>query len=116
MNNSDSLTQKIKQQLDEQKLPEEIQRDLAKARRQALNIDVNQRRPLLSRYVFPTVAFASVCAIAIAITLVINPIDETNGFEDIETFEIITSRDDIEMYENLEFYLWLEDEMKSSSS
>lgn len=66
---------------------------------------------LLSRFATPVFAFASICALAVAISLSLPPADDINGMVNIDSFEIITSNDSLEMFENLEFYLWLDDEM-----
>jgi len=67
---------------------------------------------LLSRYAGPAIAFASICAVAIAITLSITPTDNSVETNNVVAFEIITSNDSLEMYENLEFYLWLDEASK----
>ena len=116
MKNSDPFTQNIKQQLDQETLPEDVEKDLVLARRRALQQSQQEQPGVFGRYALPAMAFAFVCAIAIAITLVLKPVDQGNGLQDIDIFEIITSRDELEMYENLEFYLWLNEEMNNPFS
>lgn len=102
------MINKLKQVLDKQELDKDIQQRLSNARYQALQ----QPQPSFSsRYATPMVAFASICALAIAITLSLTPVEKPTGIDNIETFEIFTSNDSLEMYENLEFYLWLDEEM-----
>ena len=105
----DPLIQKIKQTLDNDKPDEKLKQQLRYARQLALE---QPQQATYSRFLAPVVAFASICAITLAITLSMSPSTNPDDINNIEAFEIITSNDSLEMYENLEFYLWLEDEFK----
>lgn len=109
MKHSDPLVQKIKQTLDNEPFDKALQHRLKKARYVALE---QTQTSLMSRYAAPAIAFASLCAIALIITLTLSPSTVPDDINNIEAFEIITSKDSLEMYENLEFYLWLDDEFK----
>ena len=61
----------------------------------------------------PALAVASLCVLVIAITLSMSPEEESGNLDFFESMDIITSRDDLEMYENLEFYLWLDEQLRT---
>jgi anti-sigma-K factor RskA len=107
MKHSDPLIQKIKHTLDQQTLDADTTRRLMQARQSAL-----QPRTSFwsSNYAVPAMVMASVVAIAVLVTRQLP--DETPSFapDSIDTFEILSSRDDLELYENLDFYLWLEEQ------
>lgn len=107
---SDPLVIKIKQTLNNEKQDTDIQQRLKNVRQQAL---VQSQPTLHSRFFAPAVAFASICMITLVITLSITPTTNPGDIDSIEEFEIITSNDSLEMYENLEFYLWLNNEFKA---
>lgn len=110
MKHSDNLAQKIKQTLDAEVLDEELQNQLKHARRQALD---QPQQKAASRYLTPALAFASVCVIAVTISLTITQSDKPEAVDNIDSFDIMTSTDSLEMYENLEFYMWLEQEFNA---
>lgn len=109
MNHSDPFVQKIKQTLDNEALDRELQHRLKSARHVALE---QVKTSFISRYTTAAIAFTSLCVIALAITLSLSPSTLPDQINNIEVFEIITGNDSLEMYENLEFYLWLEEEFK----
>lgn len=102
------IKQHIKQILDSEKLDQETLQKLKKARIQALEPSPAAFR--FSRYSKPIAAFVSVCFIVIAMTLSFNSSNQSTSMSDIETLEIITSNEPLELYENLEFYLWMDEE------
>ena len=56
----------------------------------------------------PAGAFASVVATVLALTIMVA--DSGNGLaKEVEDLEMLTAGEEIELYENLEFYLWLQD-------
>lgn len=101
---------KIKQTLDNEELDKDTRQQLANARYQVLQEFLTPRR---SRFTGPVAAFASVCIIAIAIIVSLNSNNQPSELDDIEVFDIITRSDSLEMYENLEFYLWMDEEVKT---
>ena len=104
------VAKKIKQSLDQQPLDQQTQQALNQARMSALQPQTQSS--LFSRYAKPTLAFASLAAIAIVITLTIQHQTEEFNIDNIEAFEILSHNDDLELYENLEFYVWLDGELK----
>lgn len=113
MNNSDPFIKNIKQTLDQQPLDQNIQQQLNQARQEALNPSPLSPVTLFSRYAKPVVAFASLAVIAIALVLNIQPATPELDTDNIEAFEMLSNSDALELYENQEFYLWLDEEMKS---
>lgn len=111
MNNSDPFIHKIKKTLDEHPVDEKTLQKLNQSRYAALH----QQPPdtFLSRFFRPALVIASVAVIAIAITLTIAPEQEPDSLDIFESMDIITSNDEFEMYENLEFYLWLDEQIKT---
>lgn len=78
---------------------------LAQARAQAL-----QRRPSHWRWWLPAggAVFASVLAAALWLGQPASP--PGNGFAAVADFELLTASDALELYEQLDFYQWLEEE------
>jgi len=59
-------------------------------------------------WLVPAGAFASVFATALALTLMVA--EPENGIAHaVDDLELFTAGEDLELYENLEFYQWLED-------
>jgi hypothetical protein len=108
MKHSDPMLNNIKQTLDQQTLDTDTRRKLAQARQQALQ----PVRPWWRiNYLVPAMVMASLIAITLVLNL--NPGQRNISItpSSIETFEILSSRDDeLELYENLDFYIWLDEE------
>lgn len=106
MNEQDPLAQKIKKTLDQQALSDETSRALRAARMAALDSGSSQSRQPWK----PVVAVASV-AMLIAGILIYGFPDEV-GFpeENIEDLVVIVSEDELDFYQDLEFYYWLEED------
>jgi len=87
---------------------------LAQARRLALAAAA-QPRPRWRKmtrtagdWLVPAGAFASVLATAVALTLMVaEPGDGSAG--EMDDVELLTAGEELELYENLEFYQWLQD-------
>ncbi len=97
--------QQSRQALDQIPLDASTRSALDAQRRQAL------RAQPAERFLRPAVlagAFASLGALALAINLWRSPDQTAIQIDSIDAFEIISARDDLELYQNLEFYLWLE--------
>ena len=59
-------------------------------------------------WLVPAGAFASIVATAVALTIMVG--EPGDGLaRDVDDLEILTAGEEIELYENLEFYLWLQD-------
>ena len=109
MNNPDPFIQKIRQTLDQHAVDASTRQQLAEARQSVL-----EPRPAMWRmsYAIPAMAMASVITITLMITMQLSDPVTSIQPDSIETFEILTSRDDLELYENLDFYLWLDQQPK----
>lgn len=112
MKNSDTFIHGIKQTLDHTPLDSDTRQQLTRARMRALEPPA-ARSALSTSFLKPALAFASLAIITLAVSLFMQPQPQTAGADIIQSLDIITSRDELEMYENLEFYLWLDEELKS---
>lgn len=108
MKRNDPFVESIKKTLEQQSLADETRRKLAEARLRALN-GVEQSRTVSYRPVM--LAFAGIAALAIAISLTFKPESQTVVIDNIAAFEIITSEEPLDMYEDLEFYVWLDGQL-----
>lgn len=76
------------------------------ARRGGWRSLLGERRP--AEWLVPAGAFASVVATATALSIMVA--DPGDGVvREMDDLEMLTSGEDIELYENLEFYQWLQD-------
>jgi hypothetical protein len=107
MKHSDPLIKNIKQTLDQQTLDADTRQKLAQARAQALQPAQPWWR---LNYLVPAMVMASV--LAVVLLLNVQPGDQATDYraDSIESFELLSSSDDIEMYQDLDFYIWLEQE------
>ena len=105
MKHSDPFNQKIKQSLDEETLELSVQQELAQARQQALHSA--QQEPTW-QWQRPALALGLVAILAITVLLMMPAKQQSLPLDNIEAFDILTSTDELEMYQNLEFYLWLD--------
>ena len=114
------LVAHIRRRLDEEVdgLDEASLSRLAQARRLALSAAVEPRRPGWRRiwqserpvgdWLLPAGAFASIVATAVALSLMVT--EPGNGGARAEAdLELLTAGEELELYENLEFYQWLQD-------
>ncbi len=108
MQPSDPFTESIRKTLDQQPLDDDIRRKLAEVRRQALD-SVEVDRPVHLRPAM--LAFASIAILTIAISLFFWPKNQAVEVDNIIAFEIITSQEPLGMYEELEFYVWLDGQL-----
>ena len=104
----DPFTESIKKTLDQQSLDDDTRRKLANVRRQALDA-VEVERPV--HYRPAMLAYASVAVLAIAVSLTFWPKNQVVVVDNITAFEIITSQEPLDMYEELEFYVWLDGQL-----
>jgi anti-sigma-K factor RskA len=107
MKHSDPLVQKIKQTLDQQTLDADTSRQLAQARQKALQ----QSQPFWRlSYAVPAMVMASLVTIAIMINQQLPDQSPSFAADTIDSFEILSSKDELEMFEDLEFYVWLDEQ------
>lgn len=83
---------------------------LNQLRQQALQSTQPSR---LSQFALPLATFASFSVIALLVILLQPRSQPSLVADNIDAFEIISSSDDLELYQNLEFYLWLEQQRES---
>ena len=115
-----NLVEHIRRRLDEDvdSLDDATLSRLEQARRLALTAATQGRRPwwqvlgLASRpignWLAPAGALASVVATAVALTLMVaEPGDGVS--HEVADLELLTAGEELELYENLEFYQWLPD-------
>ena len=100
---------KVRQTLNDQPLDAETRQRLNRMRMDVLSRATTRR---WMHFVKPLLAIASVAIIAVFVSLQLQQSESIATVDKIDAFEIISSNDDLEMYQNLEFYLWL-DEQKS---
>ncbi len=83
---------------------------LAQARAAALNGERRQHPWLI-----PSLGAAVAAALLVSVTLQMTHVSDMAPVE-VATFdlELLTSHDDLDMYQDLEFYTWLDDEHESS--
>jgi len=117
--NDTRLIERIRRRLDEDvdALDSATLSRLEQARRLALAAATQPRRPwrrigwLDSRpagdWLIPAGAFASVVATALALTLMVSA-PEHGVARAADDLELISAGEELELYENLEFYQWLE--------
>lgn len=114
------LVERIRRRLDQQvgDFDDATLSRLETARRQALAAADRPRRSwwrtrgsggvFAGDWLLPAGAFASVVATAVALSLMVA--DPGDGVaREVDDLELLTAGEEIELYENLEFYLWLQD-------
>lgn len=114
MKDSDPFDKNLVQQLDQIEVDQNVEKRLNQARRNALDsLDQSTTRFRRIYQVRPALAFATVAAMAFAVLLMLGPPDVELPAAEVESLEILTAEDDLEMYKDLEFYWWLEQELDS---
>ncbi|MFT5116380.1 MAG: hypothetical protein ACI8P9_005751 [Parasphingorhabdus sp.] len=113
----DLMTQQIKQQLDNITVDDKTLQGLKLARYRALDSEQtrsNWKNNWLNWK--PAAAMASVVVISITVWLSSNPSNQlqpvVESLTEIENIEMLSSTDELEMYQNLEFYLWLDEQQQ----
>lgn len=119
MDDEAKLVERIREQLDADvdDLDGATLSRLAEARRQAVAAAGKPRRRWwmprpggqgAADWLVPAGAFASVVATVVALTIMVA--EPGNGLaKEVDDLEMLTAGEEIELYENLEFYLWLQD-------
>jgi hypothetical protein len=118
--NDAQLLERIRQRLDEDvaSLDDETVSRLRQARQRALSAATRGARPWwrahlpgdrpAGDWLVPVGAFASVVVTVLALTLMVAEPD--NGLaREVDDLDLLTVGEELELYENLEFYQWLED-------
>ena len=119
-----ALLERIRRHLDEQAdgLDGATLSRLAQARSRALEAASRAPRPWWHAlwpgrtrgrdWLLPAGALASIVATAVALSLMVA--EPGNGrAREVEDLELLTAGEEIELYENLEFYQWLQDRERS---
>lgn len=109
MNKDRQLQQDIKKVLDRQALDSETGNALRAARERALEQKPATRIPGW----LPSTAIA--CLVLVAVVLLALRMDDSSELPQMSADEIavITSEDELELFEELEFYIWLEGNEKT---
>jgi len=111
-----ALVERIRRHLDQQidGYDDATLSRLEQARRRALATADRRPRPWWrmrdygSAWLLPAGAFASIVATAVALSIMVA--EPGNGLaREVDDLELLTSGEEIELYENLEFYEWLQD-------
>jgi len=99
----------IRQTLEQTPVDHATTQRLNRMRHAAFVEPASQRRWL--RYALPATVFAGLSAV-VASFLLIQPEHQAQqlALDNIDAFEIISSTDELEMYQNLEFYWWLDEQ------
>lgn len=114
-NTSDKLTSKIQQHLDDavSGMDGQLQSRLRQARATAIDNVAGKQATLAPRYWLPAgIVMAAVLMLTVLI-LPLQPNGMTNGQSAapavfaIEDIDILTDPEDLELYEDLEFYRWM---------
>lgn len=112
MKDSDPFDKKLTRQLGQIDVDQHIEKRLDQARNHALDaLDQPATRSRPVYQVRPVLAFATVAAMAFAVLLILGPPAVELPATEIDSLEILTAEDDLEMYKELEFYWWLEQEL-----
>jgi len=102
--NDEDLVRRVRRKLDAWDLapPADVRGRLRAARREALSIDSNERRVAPA-----TLVFASVAVVAITVTFLLR--QSTHGIESLpsEDMVMLSTEDDFELYDEVDFLLWL---------
>ena len=56
----------------------------------------------------PALAYAAAVLIAVGVTWQVLPVDTPTGVDAGDQLEILVTSDDLELYEQLDFYIWLD--------
>ncbi|MBT8434992.1 MAG: hypothetical protein KJN95_10025 [Gammaproteobacteria bacterium] len=104
MDNDEQFQNRIKKTLEQQALGDDTRIALHKARLSAL--EHGRRRPFSGW--LPATALAGIALLAVGTLLYRGVTEVTFPGVDTEELAIITSEDDFELFEELEFYVWFD--------
>jgi hypothetical protein len=106
--NDQELTSRIRKELDDscESLDAETLSKLNRARHRAL-----KATPRRSLWLVPLAGVATAASIGLlSINLFTTQVSHGPQADFVEDIELLSSSEDLDFYQNLEFYLWLEDE------
>lgn len=108
IDNDDRLLRDIKKTLDQSNavLDGDTLARLRQARHQALDAAETRRSPFVLWG--PVTAMASVAMLSLSLWLYQAESAPVNMMAGLEDIELLAANEDIDFYENLDFYLWLE--------
>ena len=108
MTEKNPFEQKIKQALDRQNINDDTRDALHRARLSALEGGSRPSAPTWK----PVAAFASLVLIIGGILII--GINDDSGFPeaDVEDLVVISSEDELEFFQELEFYVWLDEDQQ----
>jgi len=111
MSKKDAFINNIKQQLDSIEVDDTISRQLNRGRHKAIHSSKTSP-PFWANFWGwkPAVAYASVGLLSLTIWMNSVTDEDKNGFNAIDDLELLSAQDSLELYENLDFYLWLEEQ------
>ncbi len=107
-----AFVEKLRQTLNDQPIDAETRQRLNRIRSEVLS-QTNRRRWMpftRPSLVITSFAIVSIAIIALLVSQWLPPSAAIPAVDRIDTFEIISSNDDLEMYQHLEFYLWLDEQ------
>ena len=109
MNKDRQIQQRIKQAFERQELDADTRDALGTARQRALE----QKTPAWKTGWLPSTAVA--CLVLVAVAFLALRRDDSSELAQMSADEIavVTSEDELELYEELEFYIWLDGHEKS---
>jgi len=109
-NTDEQFLEKVKQNLNvrTENLDEKILYRLNKMRYQALHEEKEKKRKMFPAFRWVRAGALSTLGVAIALMLIwVHSHHPTLLFKNPEDFEIVSSQDQMELYEDLDFYKWL---------
>lgn len=111
LENEDTLN-RVRMALDKSvdELPQEVIRALRDRRLKAVALAERRERRLLSLPGWVTAGgVASLAILVVAVSLWIAPVGKQLPEHDLDELDLVTSGEQLELYEDLEFFLWLEE-------
>lgn len=84
---------------------------LAKIRKQALYNNQSDRPALWERICLPVAGLATACVLLLAVVLFLQPSPEVEYVSSIEDVDLLMSADKLDLYDELDFYAWLSEEL-----
>lgn len=103
-----TFEQKLKQQLQDSPIDPATRHRLRQSRRTALDALESPPGRFLAPSLIQGLAFAGIAALALLLVLNLNQKEDSSPPADsLIAFEIVTSEEPLEFYEDLEFYDWL---------
>jgi len=110
------FTEKVRKTLDTsiEGLEPGIQSRLNRMRNEALEKAAGKKRPFQFLFSKPVAGLVAASILLLITTLYLKGPSQTTPVNPIEDIEILSSTDNIDFYENLDFFFWLADEHKNA--